>query len=209
MARYELNSKYILKTDNANYAVDLTDVKAYLKVDTTSDDTILQGLIKAATLLAERYTRREFLTKTFTMYLDFFPYSKQTGNLVETNFNDETILVKRSKLQTINSIKYYQNEVLETMTTSLYSFTKDNDYSRIYLKSGTWADIDNRKQAVEIDFDAGYGATNTSIPQSLKDALKIIIAYMYSNRGDCILDNSLLMLSGAMPILDMYQIIEI
>ena len=69
-----------------------------------------------------------------------------------------------------------------------------------------------RPQAVNIEFTAGYGATNTSIPQTLKDALKIIVAYMYVNRGDCVVANNtsdIVMLSGAMPILDMYKIIQI
>lgn len=212
--RYELNSKYILKTDNAGYAVDLTDVKAYLKIDYTTDDTLLQHLIKTATLLIERYTRRELLTKTFNMYLDFLPCCENYGYTYESQFNENTILVKCSKLQSIASIKYYSNSILETMDSSLYDFTEDNDYSRIYLinQNSSWADVDSRKQAINIEFDAGYGATNTSIPQALKDALKIIISYMYANRGDCVNVNNtsdIVMLSGAMPILDMYKIIEI
>jgi uncharacterized phiE125 gp8 family phage protein len=213
MSRYELNSKYILKTDNANYAVDLTDVKSYLKIDYTTDDALLQLLIKTATLLIEKYTRRELLNKTFNLYLDFFPYSQNYGYTFEGINNENTILVKRSKLQSITSIKYYYNSSLETLDSSLYSFTQDNDYSRIYLiNNNSWVSTDTRKQAINIEFVAGYGATNSSIPQVLKDALKIIIAYMYANRGDCVIVNDtsdIVMMSGALPILDMYKIIEI
>ncbi len=214
MARYELNSKYILKTDNANYAVDLDDVKTYLKIDTTADDVLIQSLIKTATLLIEKYTRRELLTKTFNMYCDFFPCCNCYGYTYAGRMNENTILLKRSKLQGITSIKYYYNNILETMDDSLYDFTEANDYSRIYLinSSDSWTNTDTRKQAINIEFEAGYGETNTSIPDALKDALKILIAYMYENRGDCIIVNNtsnLVMLSGAQPILNMYQILEI
>ncbi len=214
MSRYEWNSKYILKTGNANLAVDLADMKAYLKVDSTADDDLITSLIEAATDLAERYTRREFLNKTFTMYLDFFPYYKQYGNTIATLFNNYTILVKRSKLQSITDIKYYSNDILETLDSSLYDFTEDNDYSRIYLIDcdSVYPCVDCRKQAIEIEFIAGYGDDNTSLPEALKTAIKIIVAYMYENRGDCVTNNNtsdLVMLSGAQPLLDSYKILEI
>ena len=211
MSRYELNSKYILKTDNYSLAVDLSNVKSYLKVDTTTDDDLITALIKTATKLVEGYTRRELLNKVFTMYLDFFPFGRMHGNTVESNFNNYTIQVKRSKLQSISSIKYYSNEILTTLDPTLYDFSIDNDYSRIYLidSNSTFPETDERKQAVEIEFIAGYGVSNTLIPDALKTAIKIIVTYMYENRGDCVSGSELIMLSGASVILDMYKILEI
>jgi len=215
MARYEWNSKYILKKDNLNLAVDLSDMKAYLKVDTTVDDTLITGLIRSATSIVEQYIRRELLTKTFNMYLDFFPYYKIYGNRIEENFNqNNTIEVKRSKLQSITSIKYYSDSVLETLSSSLYSFTQDNDYSRVFLinTSSEWPGIDTRHQAVNIEFIAGYGVVNSFIPEELKTGIKIIVAYLYENRGDCAQTSNsseIVIISGASVILNQYVILEI
>ena len=189
ISRYELNSKYVLETDNNNLVVSVADAKDYLRItNDNSEDVLIQALIKSATLLIEKYTGRELLNKTFIMYLDFFPYSRRYGNRIEENFNNYTILVKRSLLQSITSIKYYINEVLTTLDSSLYSFTEDNQYSRIYLidDGSTWVDSDNRKQAVEIEFVAGYGADKTYVPEDFKLKIKRLVAYMYENRGDCI-----------------------
>jgi len=211
MARYEWNSKYILQTDNANLAVSLIDMKAYLRIDTTADDALITSLIKSATKLAEQYASIEILDKTFTMYLDFFPFNKVYGNSVEENFNSYSIQVKRSKLISTSHIKYYSGETLLTLDDALYSFSKDNEYSRIYLvDDGTlWPNTDNRKQAVEIEFVAGNGEDDTKIPENLKTAIKRIVAYLYENRGDCVTGCDVCVLAGAASILNLESVLEI
>ncbi len=207
--RYEWNSKYILETGNDTLVVSLAEMKLYLKVDNTADDNLITSLIHAATSLVEKYISRELLNKTFTMYLDLFPFCKQYGNTVESNFNNYTIQVKRSKLQSITSIKYYDNDVLTTLDSALYSFSEDNDYSRIYLidDSTLWPSTDDRKQAVEIEFVAGYGETTDDVPEDLKTAIKMLVAYIYENRGDCVTTS--ISSSSANVLLDLYRIREI
>ncbi|MCK5602297.1 head-tail connector protein [Candidatus Pacearchaeota archaeon] len=212
--RYEWNSKYIITTDNTELIVSLEDMKAYLKVDSSADDALITSMIITSQQLIERYIRRELLNKTFTMFLDFFPYYKAYGSTIEGNFNNYTIQVKRSKLNTLNSIQYFTDNVLTTLDASLYDFTVDNDYSRIYLldRSALWPTTDERKQSVQIEFIAGYGDAASDVPEALKTAIKIIVAYMYENRGDCVVSNirsDLIMLSGASIILDFYKILEI
>ena len=210
MSRYEWNSKYILKTDNAELAVSLIDTKLYLSVDHNDEDALITLLIKSATSIFEKYTGIDVLNKTYTMYLDFFPFYKRYGNRVEENFNVYTIQVKKSKLQSINSIKYYSNNVLETLDSSKYDFTQDNFYSRIYLinDNDCFPDTDDRKQAVEIEFIAGNGDTSADIPDQIKLILLRIIAYLYVNRGDCpVCDESTL--TKIVPIITQYKIIEI
>jgi len=214
MARYEWNTKYVLKTDNVNLVVDLIDMKDYLKIDNTADDVLITSLIKTATSILEKHTRRELLNKTFNMYLDFFPFYKRYGNSLEENFDENTILVKRSKLQSILNIKFYNNQALETLDSSLYDFTRDNDYSRIYLisKNSSWPQVDSRKQSVNIEFVAGYGVDDTFVPEELKTTIKTMVAFMYENRGDCASLNKFSEILGsatARRILDQYIILGI
>lgn len=211
--RYEWNSKYILKTANANLAVSLVDMKLYLKIQTAVEDALITSLIKVATLLAEKYTGIEILDKTFTMYLDFFPYFKRYGNRVEENFDVNTIQVKRSKLKSITYIKYYSNEILTTLDNTFYDFKKDNQYSRIYIidESSSWPAMDTRQQSVEIEFEAGHGDDDTELPEDLKLAIKRIVAYLYQNRGDCVDSKgcNVCVLAGSAPLLDLHCILEI
>jgi len=97
------------------------------------------------------------------------------------------IEIERSKLQSITSIQYYKDGSLTTVSSSIYYITNNPDFASIYLVDGQeWpADVDNRKQAVQITFVAGYGATGSSVPSDLKIAMLEHIAAYYENRGDC------------------------
>jgi len=213
MARYEWNSKYIVKTPNTELAVTLDNMKSFLKIDTTADDALITSLIKTTTSLAESYMGIEILKKTFTMYMDFFPFDKRYGNRVEENFNQYTIQVKRSPLDSITHIKYFSATVLTTLDNTLYDFSQDTQYSRIYLidDDSIWPTVDDRKQAVEIEFIAGIAEDDPEVPDDIKTAIKRIVSYLYFNRGDCTDSKScnVCVLAGAAPLLDFHAILEI
>ena len=214
-----LRPRYQLVTDNDNLAVSLDDVKAWLKIDITTDDALITSLIKAATLEIEKYIRRELLTKLFILYLDTFPLQSILSlSYRYSNYNN--ILVKRSKLNDIASIEYFSDSVLTVFDNSLYDFTFDNQYAEIYLidLNSVWPITDIRKQAVQITFSAGFGVDESFVPEDLKLALKMLVAFLYENRGDC---NTTLstggtsstteesMLIGIKAILNLYKIEEI
>ena len=164
---------YILQTDSASEAVTLDEVKTYLRIDGTDYDAILTPLIKSVRQLAEKITGRDFINKTWKTYLDYFP-------------SCEEIEIKKSKLQSINSIQYYTNGVLTTLASSVYYITDEDSYSSIYLVDGqSYPLVDCRKQAVEIVFVSGYGASASDVPQALKQAMITHIAYLFENSGDC------------------------
>lgn len=55
--------------------VSLVDMKNFLRCDDiTEDDTLILGLIDAATIACENFTRRSFISKGFLQTLDAFPY---------------------------------------------------------------------------------------------------------------------------------------
>jgi len=213
-----LSPRYELIVPNTNLAVTLEDIKAWLKVDTDTDDALITSLIKAATLEIERYIRRELLTKTFKLYLDTFPSQSIFFNLFRSS--DNPILVKRSRLTDIASIEFFSDSVLTVFDDTLYDFTIDDQYSSIFLIdiNTIWPITDIRKQSVQITFDAGYGIDNTFVPEDLKQALKMLVAFLYENRGDCNTTMSLggtsnitegSMLSGIKAILNLYKIEEV
>ena len=68
-----------------------------------------------------------------------------------------------------------------------------------------------RKSGIEIEFLAGYGPTGADIPAAIILGLKMLISYLYANRGDCTCDSagakSAIGSSGAAMLLDNYRII--
>lgn len=162
---------YILLTDSASEPLTLSEVKTYLRIDTTDYDNILTPLIRTARNLAENYTGRDFINKTWELYLDCFKNGLE---------------IQKTKLQSITSIQYLLNNVLATFDSSKYYFTKSQNYSQIYLKEGEYfPNHDNIKQAIKITLVSGYGSSSSDIPQGLKTALLQHIAYLFENAGDC------------------------
>jgi len=57
----------------AAYPVTLAEAKAYLRVDTTDDNTLITGLITAATAHVEGHTSRVYTEEDVVGYLDEYP----------------------------------------------------------------------------------------------------------------------------------------
>ena len=79
-----------LKTAPAVEPVTLEEAKLHLKVDGAEDNTLITTLITTARELAERETKRAFITQTWQMYLDQAP---------------QIIEIPKPPLQSIVSIK--------------------------------------------------------------------------------------------------------
>jgi uncharacterized phiE125 gp8 family phage protein len=150
------------------------DVKTQLKLDPAdnSQDEYLSTLIAAATDYAERYTRRDLLTRSYITYRDCF--------------YDE-IELRRCPVQSVRWIKYLQNGAFATVDPASYYNTVEPDgYTRIALYENlSWPQpVDNRLQAVQIAFTAGYGDAAADLPQELRLAILQHTAQLYAHRGD-------------------------
>lgn len=189
------NWSYLVETPAAELAVPLDEVKLWLKVTGSTLDAEITALIQGATMTAELLMRRELINKEFRTFRDNFsdyeygyaeclsliPYQNRRGSL-------PGIGLRRSRLQSVESIEYLKSGVWTLVDSSVYYATTENEYSRILLIDGeAWPDdLDNREQAVRIDFIAGYGADSDSVPADVKTAIKQHVANAFANRGDCV-----------------------
>lgn len=168
---------YELTTPAAVMPVSLAELKANARLDAsdTSEDTYLTLLINSVTMHAEDIMRRDIINKTYTGRMDYFPTD-----------GSSPIEIRKSRLQSITSIKYYVDGVLQTFSSAKYYITKEADYGSIYLTEGeSWpSDADSRKQAVEIIFVAGFGAAAVNVSDEIRLALLQHATFMYQSRGD-------------------------
>lgn len=192
---YKKNWSYFVETPAAELAVPLDEVKLWLKVSGSTLDAEITDLIKSATKTAEHIMRRELINKGFRTFRDqFSDYAYPYGNYAALIPYERRrsyrlgIELRRSLLQSVDSIEYLKSDVWTLVDSSIYYVTTENEYSRILLVDGeSWpTDIDSREQAVRIDFTAGYGATSDDIPEDVKTAIKMHIANAFANRGDCV-----------------------
>jgi uncharacterized phiE125 gp8 family phage protein len=192
---------YKLVTAASELPVSLTEIKTLLRITGSDDDTLLTLLITTATDQAERYTRRDFVTKTYITYRDYF---------------EDIIELRRSPLIAITNIYYDDISNVNTLLSSAtYTTVFDPAYSRIKLApTYIWPQVFNKEQAVRITFTAGYGAA-ASVPSAIKLAISMMVANLYENRGDCGTAEAGCgpcatgIPSGARGLLDSYRIVEL
>lgn len=167
---------YILITPANIEPITLDEVKQRLRLVGNADfDSELTRLITVAREMCEAITGRDLINKTYRGFLDYY------CNQIEFT---------KSKLQSISSIKYYLNNTLNTLSPSNYYFTNSTNYSKLVFTENF--NIDNKLQAIEIEFIAGYGTTASTVPTSLKEGMLAFIDWLFNNSGDCTNEDSLM-----------------
>lgn len=159
--------------------ISLANVKAHCYVTTSDDDTLLTRLLAAARRHAEKVTWRAIIQATYTQYLDQFPYGEQI------------IELQKPPVRSVTSIKYYDpSGTLQTLSTDDYDTDLKSEPARIFIKTD-WPDVDDdRLNAVEITYTAGYdpdaGDDSLSVPEDIQSAMVMLIKHWYNNRESVI-----------------------
>jgi uncharacterized phiE125 gp8 family phage protein len=144
-------------------------VKNHLRVDISTDDTLIAQIMLAATEAAEEFQRRTYITRSRTYYLDKFP---------------KVIRPPYSPLATVTSIQYYDTDGnLQTLGSANYRVDTDTAPGRITeAYNTTWPSTRAMTGAVIVTYTSGYGSNNSDVPDDIKAALKMMIAHLYENR---------------------------
>lgn len=194
---------YRVTVEPAVLPIELATVKSYLKIPVlnTTDDALLTVLMGAATTFAEGYTKRDFITRTYETFRDFFPrwcqsegyytcgsvpgFFSNLSSVVGGNLGFE---LQRSPLQSVTSVEYLVSNVLTAVASTVFYNTIEEDYSEILtLADQEWPDdADRRLQTITVTFLTGFGDTAADMPDWVTTGLLQHIAMMYENRGDCI-----------------------
>jgi len=171
----------------AGPAVPLATFKAHAKTNASVSDLLLTLYLEAATKYGEQLTRRDFINRTYKTFRDNFPGTEVFNLSSLTNSGNVGFELRRSKLQAVNSVKYLKGDVLTTVASSVFYNTFENDYSKILTRDNqVWpTDADNRLQAIEIEFVAGFGVDDTFVPDCIQEAIMLHATQMLQNKGDC------------------------
>lgn len=169
--------------------VDLAEMKSYLKIATTADDTLIQTMIDAAAEWGEKYTGRDFRAITWDLLLDCFT---------------DRIPLRRDPVASITSVEHLVSGSFVAVASSVFFLKTLVQSSEILLQEDqSWpTNTDDREQAIKIRFvTTGYRCQD-----SIEQAIKRIVAFWYRNRGDCSDCKTASDKSGATIILDSFRI---
>ena len=110
-----------LVTPPATEPISLSEAKAQLRVDGSTEDTFITSLIIATREYCEGYQKRAYITQTYDLWLDNWP---QYGY----------ITIPRPPLQSVTYVKHYGTDGTEyTFTTADYFVDDKSDPGRVSL----------------------------------------------------------------------------
>jgi uncharacterized phiE125 gp8 family phage protein len=159
----------ILLTPPAIEPLTLADAKAHLRVEHNDEDALIGALIKAARVHVEAATRRALITQRWRLVRDVWP-------------NDGRLTITPAPLQQVVAARVYNGNVgAQALDTA--AFIVDRAASVLTLMPGAVIAPGRSAAGIEIDFDSGYGDAAADVPESLRQAMRLLLTHWYENRG--------------------------
>ena len=185
-----------LKVDTAATTPVFTTAQAkeFLKVDVSTDDTLIDNLVAAATESCQIYTNQYFIDTVVTQYSD--------------NWKEFYSLYK-SPVDSITHVKYYDSDdSQQTLASSNYILDDVSKPARIGLAvDATLPDLSDRINAVEVKYTVGYGTASTDVPEGIRTAIILTVGNWYENRQTVITGRTATELPlSSQYLLDQYKI---
>lgn len=151
-----------------------TEAKAHLRVDGSTEDTLIASYVTAARSYYEQAAWRALVTQTWAMRLEQWP-------------DGECMVLPKPPLQSVTSITYTDSDgTAHTMPTSDY-IVYAQDPGRIWLAyNASWPSATLRPgPSITITFVAGYGVA-ADVPEIDKQAIRLLLGHFYENRESVI-----------------------
>lgn len=159
-------------TTPANEPLSLEQTKKYLELDSERYNQIVQDLIIASREYCEQYCNLVFASRVVSEYFDTWP----CGRIIE---------LQLSPVSSVSAVNYLSSDgsTYSAFNSSNWAADIYSTNSRVVLnESASWPDIPILANAVRIDYTAGYALSD--VPQAVKQAMRMLIAFWFENRED-------------------------
>ena len=146
----------------------LAEAKEFLRVAHGDDDDFITALITGARSHVESQTRRALITQTWRLVRDAWPA-------------DGRIEVRPAPLQSVVAARVFDLDGTP-QDVDAQAFVVDQASSLLAFAS--WSlPAPGRAAGIEIDVSVGYGEEASDVPEPLRQAIRLLIAHWYENRG--------------------------
>lgn len=178
----------------------LAEAKAHLRVDIADDDALIGSLISAARMKCEDHVARSYVTTTWRLMLDTFPVPTLNANVGDASLGwallsytpervypstAEPIRLPRADVLAVTGLTYVDSTgTTQTLAPSEY-VVQDGAPGMVYPAYGkTWPAARRQPGAVQVTFTAGYGPDASTVPDTVKAAMRLLIGLMYEKREE-------------------------
>ena len=151
--------------------ITLADAKLYLRVEHDDDDDLIAALIAGSRIHVEARTRRALITQSWRLVRDAWPAS---GRL-------EILPVPLASLTAARI--YLADGSTQSIDPSAFIIDKSAAPALLAFGNGAPPAPGRALAGIEIDVTVGYGAAGTNVPEALRQAIRLLVAHWYENRG--------------------------
>lgn len=150
--------------------VTLAEAKAHLRVTTATEDALIVSLIAAAREEVEVATGLALISQNWRIYLDHWPHC----NVLKLN---------KHPVQSVLQVTVY--DALGAPTTIIPVATNLDRASRParFAKPDAIGSPGQPVNGIEIDIRTGFGETGVEVPDGLKRAILLLMAFWFEHRG--------------------------
>lgn len=161
----------ILLTPPAAEPVTLADAKLYLRIDTVDEDDLIRTLITASRLLIEAASGRLLIHQTWRLVMDAWPASG-------------TARLPLAPVSQIVAARVFNAQGVPTLVAaSALALETGADPPAIWVQASV-PGPGRTLAGIEIDLLAGYGAVAAAVPEPFRQAILMMVARWFEQRGD-------------------------
>ncbi|MEH6434289.1 head-tail connector protein [Massilia sp. DD77] len=159
--------RFRLVTPPVALAVSLAEAQLAVRADVDQDgksplDADLERSIRTYTTEAESETSRAIMEQTWRLTLDAFPTCERGG--------PGPIQLQFPPLALVDHVKFYDRDgVQQTLDPQDYQVDSESEPGFLVPAPGkTWPATADRINAVEVQFQCGFGEDHTAVPDGIK-----------------------------------------
>ncbi|HZL30407.1 MAG TPA: head-tail connector protein [Pseudolabrys sp.] len=147
----------------------LAEAKAFLRVEHDDDNDVILSLISASRIHIEAQTRRALISQSWRIALDAWPA-------------DGRLPVRPAPLREVTAARVF-DAADNAQSIDLQAFVFAAGNSALAFAPWTLAQPGRFAAGIEIDVVCGYGDAAADVPEPLRQAIRLLIAHWYENRG--------------------------
>ena len=147
----------------------LQDAKDWLRVSSSDEDITIAALISTTRDRVERHTGLILIDQTWRLLLDAWPV-------------DRCIRSPLRPLKSLDSVRVRDAAGVPTVLLAS-AFEVDSSSARIAPRSDMMQP-GQQLAGIELDITVGFGTTTATLPATLRQAMRSLLAFHFENRGD-------------------------
>jgi uncharacterized phiE125 gp8 family phage protein len=159
----------ILLTGPVIEPVSLDEAKTFLRVEHDDDNQLITALIVSARMQLEGQGKIALISQNWRIILDCWPHHGR-------------IAVRPGPLKSLNAARVYdfrgQPQTIETQ-----AFVPDLGASAFAFMPWTMQVPGRIAAGIELDVTVGFADAATDVPEPLRQAIRLLVAHWYENRG--------------------------